>query len=145
MEHLDIDKKLINILGFKNFLKIKNYPLFYKKVYLEVLKIPKGHIRTYKWVAEKVGSPYAYRAVGNALKNNPLPVIIPCHRVIKSSGELGGYSGGLEKKIQLLKKEGVPCKPTRGRTLQFIAPVAQLDRASGYEPAGCAFKSRRAQ
>ncbi len=107
MEYLDVDKKLINILGIKNFLKIKNYPLFYKKVYLEVLKIPKGQTKTYKWIAERVGSPYAYRAVGNALKNNPLPMVIPCHRVIKSSGELGGYSGGLKKKIFLLKKEGV--------------------------------------
>ncbi len=103
-----IDKKLLFFLGKQNFLKVKNYPLFYKKVWLEVLKIPKGEVRTYKWVAEKIGYPKAYRAVGKALKENPLPVLIPCHRVIKSSGEIGGYSQGINKKIKLLMKEMRP-------------------------------------
>jgi O-6-methylguanine DNA methyltransferase len=102
-----IEKKLLLILGKKNFLKIKNYPEFYKKVWLTTLTIPKGEIKTYKWVAKKIGHPKAYRAVGKALKENPLPGVIPCHRVIKSSGELGGYSQGINKKIQLLEKEGV--------------------------------------
>jgi len=100
-----IDFLLKKILGRKNFAKTKDYPLFYKKVWLTVLKIPQGTTRTYKWVAEKVGIPKAYRAVGVALKNNPLPIIIPCHRVIKSSGELGGYIYGVKKKYQLLLKE----------------------------------------
>ncbi len=105
-----IDKKLLLFLGRENFLKIKDYPKFYKKVWLTLLKIPEGEVRTYKWVAQKIGCPKAARAVGKALKENPLPVIIPCHRVIKSSGEIGGYSLGVRKKIALLKKEGVKIK-----------------------------------
>lgn len=102
-----IDKKLLKLLGTKNFLKIKDYSLFYKKVWLETLKIPKGEVRTYKFIAEKIGKPKAYRAVAKALKENPLTIIIPCHRVIKSSGELGGYSKGVKKKYKLLVSEGV--------------------------------------
>jgi O-6-methylguanine DNA methyltransferase len=105
MDH--IDKKLLFFLGKKNFFKIKDYPKFYKKVWLATLQIPKGETRTYKWIAEKIGCPKAYRAVGKALNENPLPIIIPCHRVIKSSGELGGFSQGINKKIKLLKKEGI--------------------------------------
>ncbi|MCS7230873.1 MAG: MGMT family protein [Elusimicrobiota bacterium] len=101
------DKKLFKILGEKNYKVIKDYPLFYKKVWLKVLEIPKGEVRTYKWVAQSIGHPRAYRAVGKALKENPLTVIIPCHRVIKASGELGGYSKGIEHKYELLKKENM--------------------------------------
>ncbi|MEN3014017.1 MAG: MGMT family protein [Endomicrobiia bacterium] len=101
----EVDIKLYKILGKKNYKIVKNYSRFYKQVWLEVLKIPKGEVRTYKWIANKIKSPYAYRAVGKALKENPLVGIIPCHRVIRSSGELGGYSKGIEKKYKLLKKE----------------------------------------
>jgi methylated-DNA-[protein]-cysteine S-methyltransferase len=75
------------------------------KVYKTVLTIPIGEVRTYKWVAEKCGRPKAVRAVGQALKNNPWPLIIPCHRVIKSGGKLGGYSQGLRTKKMLLDLE----------------------------------------
>jgi len=79
---------------------------FQKKV-LEVVKtIPYGEARTYKWVAKKMGNPKAARAVGQALKRNPYPVIIPCHRVTRSDGKLGGYLKGTQKKRKLLKKEG---------------------------------------
>ena len=79
---------------------------FQKKV-LEVVKtIPYGETRSYKWVAERIGKPKAARAVGQALKRNPYPVIISCHRVIRSDGELGGYLKGIQKKKRLLKKEG---------------------------------------
>jgi methylated-DNA-[protein]-cysteine S-methyltransferase len=78
---------------------------FSKKVYKAVLTIPLGEVRSYKWVAEKIGHPKAFRAVGQALKNNPYPLIIPCHRVIGSGGSLGGYSGGLKKKKVLLDLE----------------------------------------
>ncbi len=87
--------------------KIKNYPKFYQKVWKTVLKIPEGEVRTYKWVAEKIGYPRAYRAVGLALKNNPLPKIIPCHRVIRSDGTLGGYIYGVKEKMKLLKQERI--------------------------------------
>ncbi len=72
-----------------------------------VCKIPIGQTRSYRWVAKGIDRPKAVRAVGQALKKNPYPGIIPCHRVIREDGSLGGYSarGGIKKKIQLLKLE----------------------------------------
>jgi methylated-DNA-[protein]-cysteine S-methyltransferase len=85
--------------------KLKLTP-FALKVYKAVLEIPFGQVRTYKWVAKKIGKPSAYRAVGQALKHNPLPLFIPCHRVIGSSGKLGGYSlGGSKVKKRLIDLE----------------------------------------
>ncbi len=78
---------------------------FAKKVYKVVLTIPIGEVRTYKWVAEKAGRPRAYRAIGQILKNNLYPLIIPCHRVIKSDGDIGGYSGGRKNKKLILDLE----------------------------------------
>lgn len=78
---------------------------FAQKVYKVVLTIPLGEVRTYKWIARRVGRPKAYRAVGRVLKNNPYPLIIPCHRVIKSSGKLGGYMWGRKAKETLLNLE----------------------------------------
>lgn len=78
---------------------------FTKKVYKVVLSIPIGEVRTYKWVAQKSGRPKAFRAVGQILKNNPYPLIIPCHRVIKSDSKLGGYMWGKEAKKTLLDLE----------------------------------------
>tara|TARA_B100001250_G_scaffold390209_1_gene389973 strand:+ start:32 stop:322 length:291 start_codon:yes stop_codon:yes gene_type:complete len=80
---------------------------FQKKVWKEILKIPKGQTRTYKDIALSIGSPKSYRAVANACGKNPLPVTIPCHRVVKSDGSIGGYSakGGVEKKKILLSGE----------------------------------------
>ena len=75
------------------------------KVYKAVLAIPLGEVRTYKWVAKKIGSPKAYRAVGNALNRNPWPIIVPCHRVIAQGGKLGGFSRGVAKKKNLLELE----------------------------------------
>jgi methylated-DNA-[protein]-cysteine S-methyltransferase len=88
---------------------------FAKKVYRAVLSIPLGRVRTYKWVARKAGYPRASRAVGTALKNNPYPLIIPCHRVIKSNAETGGYIFGvkLKKNILDLEKEISKCLATR--------------------------------
>jgi methylated-DNA-[protein]-cysteine S-methyltransferase len=85
----------------------KNCTPFQYRVYQAVLQIPKGEVRSYKWVAEKIGRPKASRAVGQALKRNPYIGIVPCHRVIKSSGELGGYVLGTKKKKRRLCMEGV--------------------------------------
>ncbi len=74
-----------------------------------VLKIPRGTVTTYKEVAESMNSK-AWRAVGSALARNPFPLIIPCHRVVKSDLTLGNYGGGVEMKKELLKKEGVKIK-----------------------------------
>lgn len=78
---------------------------FAKKVYKAVLTIPLGEVRTYKWVAEKIGCPKSARAVGQALKRNPYTLIIPCHRVVSSNNKLGGYSLGLKRKKALLALE----------------------------------------
>lgn len=75
------------------------------KVYECICKIPKGQTRTYKWVAEQIGNPGATRAVAQALKRNPWPLIIPCHRVISSDGKIGGYAYGVELKKLLLELE----------------------------------------
>ena len=78
---------------------------FYKKVYRELSKIPYGETATYKDIAERVGCPKGFRAVGLANNKNPLPVIIPCHRVIGSDGKLTGYAGGIDMKMKLLALE----------------------------------------
>ncbi len=78
---------------------------FVKKVYKVVLSIPIGEVRTYKWVAKKCGHPKAFRAVGQILKRNPYPLIIPCHRVIKSDNNIGGYNQGVKHKKILLDLE----------------------------------------
>lgn len=81
---------------------------FQKKVWGELQNIPKGKIITYKELAQRVGKPKAVRAVANAVGANPSAPDIPCHRVVRSDGTLGGYSGkgGIKTKIKLLKKEG---------------------------------------
>lgn len=76
------------------------------KVWDAVYGIPYGETRSYDWIAKKVGSPKEVRAVGQALKRNRLPLVIPCHRVINKSGDLGGFSGGVELKRKLLNIEG---------------------------------------
>jgi methylated-DNA-[protein]-cysteine S-methyltransferase len=80
---------------------------FRRKVLRATARIPFGEVRTYRQMAVTAGSPRAYRAAGNALGSNPIPVIVPCHRVLASGGGLGGYGGGLDIKQQLLKLEGV--------------------------------------
>ncbi|MDB9760877.1 methylated-DNA--[protein]-cysteine S-methyltransferase [Pelagibacteraceae bacterium] len=79
------------------------------KTWKYLMKIPEGEVKTYSQVAKAIGKPTAVRAVANAIGKNPYPTKIPCHRVIRSDGSLGGYSGkgGVETKKILLKKEGV--------------------------------------
>jgi len=71
-------------------------------------RIPRGRISTYRLIAEYLGKRNGARAVGNALANNPFPLIVPCHRAIRSDRHLGGYQGGIEMKRALLEKEGIP-------------------------------------
>ena len=82
---------------------------FQLKVWAYLKKIPRGRVKTYSEVAKAIGKPLAVRAVANAIGKNPLAPQIPCHRVIRSDGSLGGYSGkgGIKTKRLLLKKEGV--------------------------------------
>ena len=82
---------------------------FQLKVWKYLKTIPKGQTRTYKQVAKAIKRPLSYRAVANAIAKNPYSPLIPCHRVIKSDGSVGGYSGkgGVETKVKLLKSEGI--------------------------------------
>ena len=82
---------------------------FQLKVWAYLSKIPRGSVKTYTQVAKAIGKPLAVRAVANAIGKNPYPPKIPCHRVIRSNGLLGGYSGkgGVKTKRFLLKKEGI--------------------------------------
>lgn len=79
---------------------------FYRKVLRATARIPYGKTRSYGQVAKRAGSPRAVRATGTALGSNPLPIIVPCHRVLRSGGALGGYGGGLDVKQALLELEG---------------------------------------
>jgi len=82
-------------------------PGFGRRVLQVTSKIPFGQVSTYKEVAGRAGSPRGYRAAGNALGANPLPIVVPCHRVLHAGGGLGGYTGGLERKQLLLALEDV--------------------------------------
>ena len=80
---------------------------FQKAVYDELLKIEYGHVTSYGEVAEAVGRPDMARAVGQAVGANPIPIVIPCHRVVASDGKLVGFGGGLPAKVALLRVEGI--------------------------------------
>ena len=81
---------------------------FQLRVWRELQSIPYGEVRSYKELARAIGAPKAVRAVGGANNKNPVPILVPCHRVIGSNGSLVGYGGGLSIKEYLLKLEGVP-------------------------------------
>jgi methylated-DNA-[protein]-cysteine S-methyltransferase len=80
---------------------------FDAKVLQSLRSVPAGETRTYSQLAKQCGSPRAARAAGNALNRNPIPIVIPCHRVVRKDGSLGGFSGGLRWKKLLLRLEGV--------------------------------------
>ena len=110
-ELLNIKEQIMSYLdgGLRKFnidYDIKDATTFQKNVWKETLKIPFGRVSTYSEIAKKIGKANSQRAVGNALGTNPLPLIIPCHRVLKSDGGLGGYSCGLDIKRFLLRLEG---------------------------------------
>jgi methylated-DNA-[protein]-cysteine S-methyltransferase len=79
---------------------------FAREVMDETARVPFGRTTTYGAVAERIGHPRAARAVGTALGSNPIPVVLPCHRVLRAGGSLGGYAGGLDRKTTLLSLEG---------------------------------------
>lgn len=80
---------------------------FQRDVYERLLSIPYGHVVSYGQVAKEVGKPDMARAVGQAVGANPIPIIVPCHRVVASDGRLTGFGGGLPAKVALLKLEGI--------------------------------------
>ena len=97
-----------NQVNFKSLLDLRIGTIFQRKVWEKISEIPYGELRSYKWIANKIGNPNAVRAVGNAVGKNPVPPIIPCHRVIRSDGKLGGFSSGIPLKKWLLKLEKTP-------------------------------------
>lgn len=81
-------------------------PDFQREVLEELVRVPYGHVDTYGGLARRIGKPRAARAVGGALNRNPIPIVVPCHRIVGASGSLTGYAGGLERKQVLLGLEG---------------------------------------
>ena len=88
-------------------LDLDDFPPFYRAVWERARALPRGHTITYGELAMEVGRPAAARAVGQAMAHNPVPPIVPCHRVVARGGRLGGYGGGLALKARLLAMEGV--------------------------------------
>lgn len=91
-------------------LDIRSGTQFQKRVWKKIATIPWGETRSYAWLAKAIGKPRAFRAVANACGANPLPMIIPCHRVIASDGTIGGFSSGtkLKRRLLILESRGVP-------------------------------------
>ncbi len=87
---------------------------FQRKVWRALQRVPYGKLRSYRWIAARVGGPHYARAVGNAVGANPLPIVIPCHRIVAHDASLGGFSGGLSMKRKLLSLEGTLTQLQRG-------------------------------
>ena len=86
-------------------LDLPDRPPFWRKVWEECARIPYGETRTYAQLAAEAGSPRAFRAVGGAMAANPIPIVVPCHRVVGSNGGLVGFGGGLPQKKRMLEME----------------------------------------
>ncbi len=86
---------------------------FQRKILEATRLVKRGQTRSYAWAAKRAGSPKGCRAAGQALHYNPIPLFIPCHRIVSSNGNLGGFGSGIQWKIKLLKKEGVPIESSR--------------------------------
>jgi len=93
---------------------------FTDRVLFLTSQIPPGRVTTYKEIARSLGNVGLSRAVGNSLKKNPNPVRIPCHRVIRSNGDVGGFSRGVAEKIRLLKKEGILIEDNKVKDFEEI-------------------------
>lgn len=90
---------------------------FSSKCYSLLRKVPRGKITTYKALAEAMGTK-AYRAVGTAMNKNPYAPEVPCHRVVNSDGRVGGFAHGTKKKIEMLRREGIPIKNNRVENME---------------------------
>jgi methylated-DNA-[protein]-cysteine S-methyltransferase len=88
--------------------------IFQRQVWRTLQRVPYGKLRSYQWIAARVGGPHYARAVGNAVGANPLPIMIPCHRIVAHDASLGGFSGGLPMKRKLLSLEGTLTQLLRG-------------------------------
>jgi O-6-methylguanine DNA methyltransferase len=99
--------KKVSISGSGIKFDFRSGTKFQQLVWKTLCRIPYGQSRSYKWVAEQIENPKSVRAVGQANGRNPIPIIVPCHRVINADGTLGGYSGGRDIKKKLLAIEGI--------------------------------------
>ncbi len=88
-----------------------------ERVYKKLLEVPSGMVVTYGELARAVGLKNGQRKIGQIMRTNPFPVIIPCHRVVKSDGNIGGYAFGIERKVSMLYKEGIEI--SNGKILEF--------------------------
>ncbi len=88
-------------------LDLSGFTSFQQQVWHAMDSIPYGEVRSYQWIADQIGNSGAVRAVGQAVGRNPVPLVLPCHRVVASDGSLGGFSCGIEWKKKLLALEGV--------------------------------------
>ena len=103
-----VDNHLRGRRAFKGAVDLVGLTPFQRRVLEKIRHIPRGEVRPYTWVAREIGFPKAVRAVGTALGKNPIPLLIPCHRVVRSEGALGAYSaGGTDMKERILAFEGV--------------------------------------
>jgi O-6-methylguanine DNA methyltransferase len=105
-----------------NAFDLRSVTEFERAVLLKAREIPRGEVRTYAWIADQIGHPAAVRAVGSALRKNPVPVLIPCHRVVRSDGHIGEYAlGGSANKRAILAAEGVHVEAIRRHTREWHA------------------------
>lgn len=109
-----VTEQLQGIRGHRLRYDLRGLMEFERAVLLKALEIPRGEVRSYAWVAREIGHPAAVRAVGSALGNNPVPLLIPCHRVIKSDGYLGNYGLGSDTKRAVLEMEGLAVEDLEG-------------------------------
>ncbi len=101
--------------GFELPLDLSRGTAFQRRVWRTLQRVPYGKLRSYQWVARRVGGRRYARAVGNAVGANPLPIVIPCHRIVAHDASLGGFSGGLSMKRKLLTLEGTLAQLRQGR------------------------------
>ena len=117
-----------NLVNKLDPLKI-NATKFQKEVYFDLLKIPYGSVKTYNQVATSINNPKANQAVGSACRKNKFIIVIPCHRVIASTGLINGYAGGLKAKTFLLKLEGLQVKDNKIIKLWQIVNIGNINYA----------------
>lgn len=105
-DHHEIVKALMEGEDTLDHCDLQDVSPFTRRVLEETAKIERGQTRSYQWLARRIGMPQAARAVGNALGSNPVPLAIPCHRIVRGDGSLGGYAFGTQMKRSLLEHEG---------------------------------------
>jgi O-6-methylguanine DNA methyltransferase len=119
--------------GIGNRFDLRSVTEFERAVLLKAREIPRGEVRTYGWIAAQIGRPAAVRAVGTALRKNPVPVLIPCHRVVRSDGAVGDYAlGGSQAKRAILAAEGLQADQIQRLARQWRSLSAGADTLAAY-------------